>query len=160
MGNSDAFGYWTEFFSIVGRYKTPREQNAQVSSIKPFPPDQAELIKEIIDNRCYNELTQYISKQNSRLAFFVLGAFLMNVGAKMSEDLREKILHYSSWKYEENQLSFQTIIDIEERKKHLFDFRKKVKNYKNGVKVKFGVITSSNGDPTFHLPIDYRIKKL
>ena len=155
LDNTDAFGYWGEILSLIARYKTPKEQE-QFSG--PFPLgslDTENLIKEIIDNRCYNELFEYVSKQKSRLAFFVLGAFLMNVGAKMSQDLREKILDYSSWKYEENQL-FE---NIEERKKHLSDFRKKIKNYKNGVKVKYNIITflKSGHHDHFYLPIDYII---
>ncbi len=151
MDNADAFGYWLEFFTIISRYETPEEREPFLGQKLPD-----KLIKDIIDNRCYNELFEYVSKQNSRLAFFVLGAFLMNVGAKMSQDLREKILDYSSWKYEENQLSE----NIEERKKHLSDFRKKVKNYKDGVKIKFSIvdtIASRNGDHTFYLPINFRI---
>lgn len=75
----------------------------------------------------YEELIKFADNQKSRLAYMILGVIIMANGGKMTEDLKEKILKYSDWEYEENQLLNEQ--DIIERKNHLIEFRDKIKNY-------------------------------
>ena len=57
----------------------------------------------------------------------------MEYGAKMTEDVRERILEFSRWEDEEGQLVHKK--DREEREMYLLDFREKIRGYKGGVKV-------------------------
>lgn len=51
----------------------------------------------------------------------------MSHGAKLTEDLRQKILKYSDWRYERDQLKKKK--DRLERKRFLTDFREKIISY-------------------------------
>ena len=82
-------------------------------------------------NRCYDKLVHFVRNQNSRLAYMVLGVFLMEDGGKMTKELKEDILKYSDWEYEEHQ--FKTVEEQELRKQYLIKFRNKVKDYIPGV---------------------------
>jgi len=87
----------------------------------------------------YEELIKFADNQKSRLAYMILGVIIMANGGKMTEALKEKILKYSDWKYEENQLINEQ--DIIERKNHLMEFRDKIKNYDGTKQVKTPIYT-------------------
>ncbi len=80
--------------------------------------------------RCYDELIEMALTKNSRLAFQVLGYFLLTYGAKMTDDLKLLILENSRWIDDRRQLKEKK--DRIERRKYLFDFREKVLKYKTG----------------------------
>ncbi len=82
-------------------------------------------------DRCYDKLVHFIRNQNSRLAYIVLGVFLMVDGGKMTKELKEDILKYSDWAYEKHQ--FKNVEEEELRKKYLIEFREKIKGYIPGV---------------------------
>lgn len=132
MGNKEAETTWDLYMSLLQDQITDEEYE------RLFPenflgdfkfPDMS--AKGLID-RCYNELVDLVSKQNSRLAYQVLGVFLMKFRGRMTQDIRILILKNSEWKDERNQLVSEQ--DKSERRKYLADFREKVKNYKEGIK--------------------------
>ncbi|MBD3214094.1 MAG: hypothetical protein GF311_15905 [Candidatus Lokiarchaeota archaeon] len=82
--------------------------------------------KKIIE-RYYDEFLEYLSQQDSRLAYIVLGVFLMQFGAIITDDLKQKILKYSDWKWDKDQLEKRK--DRMERKKYTKEFRTKLKDY-------------------------------
>jgi len=84
------------------------------------------VMRELIEEN-FGELIEFTYKQNSRLAFQVLGIFLMRYGAKMPEGIKKDILKYSRWEDEEDQLL--NPLDKEDRFLYLTDFRDKIKNY-------------------------------
>ncbi|KKN56234.1 hypothetical protein LCGC14_0574410 [marine sediment metagenome] len=125
MGNRRAGWLWSRLFDIM--FRTLKDEE-----IDQYPhklPDG--LIKEAIE-RNYKRLVCFTNSQISRLAYQVLEVFLMKYGARMTEDVRKRILEFSSWEDEEEQLIYKR--EWEERKLYLFDFREKVKKYKEGVK--------------------------
>lgn len=89
-----------------------------------------QLVRSQID-RCYEELFHFVREQRSRLAYMVFGVFLMEDGGKMTNELKEDILKYSDWAYEKHQ--FKNLEEEELRKKHLIEFREKIKRYIPGV---------------------------
>lgn len=82
--------------------------------------------------RCYDKLTAFVRDQHSRLAYLVLGWFLMFFGGRMTEEVKREILKYSEWSYEKNQ--FKTEEERELRKRFLFEFREKIIKYKEGTR--------------------------
>ena len=92
------------------------------------------LVKDIINNRCYDKLVKFASLQNevfqnSQLAYIILGVFLMQFGANISIELRDMLLKYSKREYINNNLFFS--------EKDLYIFKKKLLSYKNGEKIEF-----------------------
>jgi len=82
--------------------------------------------------RSYDKLLKFVfNHQNPRLAFQVLGVFILNHGAKMSDDIRLLILTHSDWEAEQDQLMNKQ--DRAERKKWLLDFRERIENYVEGI---------------------------
>jgi len=88
-------------------------------------------VKQLIED-LYEDLVKTVIENKSRLAYQVLGVFLMEFGAKMTAAVRELILMHSRWEDEEEQLFDEK--DRAERFYHLSKFREKVSNYKNNVK--------------------------
>ena len=120
----------------------------------------------ILIERAFDNLVAHAYKKKSRLAFMVLGVFLMLYGNKIPEELRQTILKYSDWEYEKDQLKNEK--DRDERKRFLDDFREKIKNYDGTrvVKVPFYTVTRvingkrEKGDttPIWRQNIDYSIR--
>ena len=125
MGSWIANRYHQVLFYICWESKTGEEEIH-------FLPDSEfiDSMKVIID-RSYIELIDFVQKQQSRLAYLVLGWFLMFFGGKMTKEVKEQILKYSKWDYEE--LQFKTEEEKRLRKKFLSEFREKIINYKGGI---------------------------
>ncbi|MFW9895721.1 MAG: hypothetical protein ACFFD7_07945 [Candidatus Thorarchaeota archaeon] len=126
MGNKKAEILWWKLLGIIFRSLTDAEREQYPNELPDF------LIKELIMRR-YKRLVCFTNSQISRLAYQVLGVFLMKYGAKMTEQVRNRILKFSSWDDEEDQLINKK--DREERRMYLLDFREKVEKYKEGVKI-------------------------
>ena len=159
-GNIKAEVFFWAFLKIIYNFLTKKEVE-RYDGINEFIP--YELHREIINNRCYEDLVEFASRQDSRLAFMVLGVVIMKYGAKMTEELRELILKYSDWSFERDQLENKR--DRQERKKFLLDFREKIKDYQDGVETMVPVVPLTSlledklKDDSLidRRPIDYKI---
>ena len=159
MGNDEASSLDFDFIKIKNRYLTPEED-------KRYPRNIPENMHEVLIERAYGHLVAHAYRKESRLAFIVLGRFLMLNKGKITEELRQTILKYSDWEYEKDQLKSKK--DRKERKRFLDDFREKIKNYDGTkvVKVPFYSVTRvinekrEKGDttPIWRQNIDYSIK--
>ncbi|MFX1409584.1 MAG: hypothetical protein ACFFA6_04480 [Promethearchaeota archaeon] len=160
LGNDDAMLYLNKYVDITTK-DVPHNIFKKYSQGLPD-----ELYHELIKNS-YDQLFDYAYNQKSRLAFLVLGVFLMLHKAKLTEELRQIILNYSDWKYEEKQLKKKEY--RAERKYFLADFRKKIKEYDGTRRVKVPLYTvtrvinekKAKGDssPIWRQNIDYTIKE-
>lgn len=158
-GNDEASSLNSDFIDIKIDHLTPEEE-------KKYPISVPESMDTILIERAYDQLIAYAYTKKSRLAFMVLGCFLMLYKSKITEELRQTILEYSGWGYEKDQLKDEK--DREERKRFLDDFRNKIKNYDGTkeVKVPFYSITQiimekrekSDTTPIWRQNIDYSIK--
>ena len=159
LGNAEATDLDCDFFDIEDSFCTAEEH-------EKYPKLTPNWMHEILIERSYDSLVDHAYKSKSRLAFMVLGCFLMYYKGKMTEELRQTILKYSDWEYEKDQLKSKK--DRKERKRFLDDFREKIKNYGRTkvVKVPFYSVTSvvnqkrEKGDnaPIWRQNIDYSIK--
>ncbi len=154
MGNKEAKKYWYKYMTL--RFEQIMDLEHQEFFPEPYAgnyklPDE---FNQTLIDRCYDKLLDLASKQDSRLVYQVLGVFLMKFGAKMTEKVKELILKNSEWEDDQEQLKNDQ--DRKERKKYLFDFAEKVKNYKEGqnINVPWGEFSSIDRNP-----IDYRILK-
>lgn len=120
LGNDEAMSYLYEYIRVIMNYLTTEEENKYP---KKVPND----LKKILIERCYNNLVDHAYRKGSRLAYLVLGLFLMSRSARITDDLKQKILKYSDWKYEKNQLKNKK--DRNERKSFLAEFREKISHY-------------------------------
>jgi len=127
MGNEKAWEYWCQFFGLCKDYLTS-EENIRFPDSLPY-----EIVCSLVE-RCYNELVGLAFSQNARLAFQVLGDFLMSHGAEMTEDLKKIILKNTLWRNDRSYLKDKK--DRLERRKYLFDFREKIIKYESGVIIK------------------------
>ena len=158
-GNNEASKLNSDFLDIKIDHLTPGEN-------KKYPKNIPENMHRILIERAYDQLIAHAYKTRSRLAFMVLGCFLMRYRIKITEELKQIILKYSDWEYEKDQLKDER--DRNERKKFLDDFRDKIKNYDGTkvVKIPFYSITRiinekrERGDvtPIWRQNIDYSIK--
>ena len=159
LGNDEASDLSSVFIDIVLDHLTPEEE-------EEYPRKIPDHLFEILIGRAYDQLVAYAREKKSRLAFMVLGCFLMRNKIKIAKDLRHTILKYSDWDYEKDQLKNEK--DREERKNFLDDFRKKIKDYDGSKVVKVPYYTVSRvinekrekGDitPVCRQNIDYSIK--
>lgn len=122
MGNKKAGILYWGFFDIIIDNMTSEEQKEG--------NDSRDLYRKIINNRCFEGLLEFASRQNSRLAYQVLGVLLMRYGANMPENIRELILSHSRWEDEEYQLKITS--DKRNRFKFLHEFREKIRHYREG----------------------------
>ncbi|MFX1458876.1 MAG: hypothetical protein ACFFBT_05355 [Promethearchaeota archaeon] len=120
MGNSEADMFEFEFIEIMNDHLTPEE-------IKIYSKDIPDSMDKILIERAYEKLIIHAYSKNSRLAFLVLGQFLMSFQGKMDVDLKKVILECSDWKYEKHQLENED--DRKDRKRYLADFQEKIKEY-------------------------------
>ena len=112
-------------------------------------------------------LKQFVESKKSRLAYMMLGMYLMSKGAKIDEDLKNKVLEYSDWKHEKDQIVNERLRI--QRKKNLDEFRENIIKYDgtNRIPLQVDNITSvinrkfdeSDGSPIKLKNIDYSIKK-
>ncbi|MHA1104268.1 MAG: hypothetical protein ACTSPN_00845 [Promethearchaeota archaeon] len=124
-----------------------------------------ERYKELIDF-VYEDLKQFIESMKSRLAYMILGMYLMMKGAQIDDELKQQILKYSDWKYEKDQINNER--HRIQRKNNLDEFRENLKKYdgKEKIPLQFDTITSvlnrkfeeSDGSPVKLKNIDYSIK--
>jgi len=133
-GNDEAWHLSSDFIDIMIDHLTPEEN-------KKYPRRIPDSMDKILIERAYDKLVACAYEKKSRLAFMVLGVFLMLHKSKITEELRQTILKYSDWEYEKDQLKSEE--DRKERKKFLDDFREKIKNYDGTkvVKVPFYTVT-------------------
>lgn len=153
MGNWRAKHYREDLLFICFDSKTPEERK-QVRRGSEF----IDFMRILID-RCYDKLIAFVREQHSRLAYLVLGWILMRFGGKMTNEVKEQILKYSDWKYEECQ--FKTEEEKELRKKYLSEFREKMVIYTEGIPLSVTEETLSdiyyNDGPWGLTPIKYEI---
>jgi len=124
MGCSEASTYWFCYSDYIWSNLTDNE-------IKTFKSIPEERIRSLIEAH-YDILVKLAIEKKSRLAYQVLGVFLMDFGAKMTNAVRELILIHSHWEDEKDQLFNEK--DRAERFFYLSEFCEKVKTYKEGVK--------------------------
>lgn len=123
MGSSIASTYWFQFSGLIDSSLTEVEKE----TLYDIPKERwAFLIYER-----YEDLVRLAINQRSRLAYQVLGVFLMKFGVKMTNALKELILIHSRWEDEKAQLLDEN--DRAERFFYLSEFRKKIESYKEGV---------------------------
>jgi len=115
MGNDEAIEVYCDLVSLVVSKATEEELLGYKDHIIPKPRYQ-ELI-----NLCYFDLVNYVELKESRMAYIVLGIFLMSYGIPIDVKLKEDILEYSRWEYEKDQIILQE--DKVVRKRHLDEFR-------------------------------------
>jgi hypothetical protein len=102
--------------------RVKRDQNFQSKILLNF--------NRYLIERCYKELVSKAKEIGSRYAFQALGIFLMENGAKMTDEIRRLILENSRWRDERNKnLSRQEKI---KRRKDLINFQAKILEYKEG----------------------------
>lgn len=157
-GNSEASSLTCDFIEIMNSYLTSTE-------IEKYPRETPRYLWKTLIERASDHLITHVYKQNSRLAFLVLGSFLMFYKSKMTKELKQVILGYSDWEHEKDQL--QNARDRKERKKFLDDFREKIKNYDGSKVIKLPLYTVTRvinekrekGDttPIWRKNIDYSI---
>ncbi len=158
-GNDEASNLDSDFIDIMIDHLTPEEN-------KKYPRRIPDSMDKILIERAYDKLVAYAYEKKSRLAFMVLGCFLMLSKVKITEELKQTILKYSDWEYEKDHLKNKK--DREERKRFLDDFREKIKKYDGSkvVKVPFYTVTrvidekKARGDnsPIWRQNIDYSIR--
>ncbi len=124
MGNKEAWVFYYEFIKIAKYHLTPDEKEM-------YPRKVPQDLFRVLIERSYNLLVAHANKKKSRLAFMVLGYFLMLHKVEMTEKNRHEILKYSDWEFEKHQ--FKNSKDREERKEFLDNFRSKIEVY-NGSK--------------------------
>jgi len=153
MGNWRANRYLQDLLFICWESKTVEEESHLL-------PDSEfiDSMRVLID-RSYGELIDFVQRHQSRLGYLVLGWFLMFFGGKMTKEVKEQILKYSKWDYEE--LQFKTEEEKKLRKKYLSEFREKIINYKGGIPTSITEETLSdiyyNNGPWDLTPIKYDI---
>ena len=125
LGNDEASRLNSDFIDIMISHLTPEEE-------KEYPRKTPKHMFEVLIERAHDQLLAHAYAKKSRLAFMVLGCFLMRYRIKITEELKQIILKYSDWEYEKDQLKNE--VDREERKRFLEDFRERIKNY-DGTKV-------------------------
>ena len=158
LGNDEASILNSDFIDIMIDQLTSEEN-------KKYPINVPETMNRILIERAYDQLIAHAYMKKSRLAFMVLGCFLMRYRIKLTEELKQMILEYSDWEYEKGQLKDKK--DRKERKKFLNDFCEKIKSYDGTkvVKVPFYTVNRvidekrENGDitPILRQNIDYAI---
>jgi len=122
LGSDDAMELNYNYISIMNKCLSPEERKEKMKdSVGKNRMDK------ILINRCYNQLVEFAQHQKSRLAFIVLGEFIMAHAGEIDVDLRRLIIKYSNWSYERHQ--FINKRDRKERKNFLMDFRRKIKKY-------------------------------
>jgi hypothetical protein len=156
MGNWRADHYFEDLFFICLESETDEEKK-QVRPENEFLDSMKILI-----GRCHDKLITFARRQHSRLAYLVLGWFLMFFGGEFTEEIKEQILKYSEWKYE--KLQFKTEEEKELRKKYLSEFREKIVNYIEGTPTLISEETLSdiyyNNGPWDLTPIKYDLRKM
>lgn len=163
MGNTEAWVYWSHFYELIRSSLSDKEEVEHISDDR---------IRDLIAD-LFEDLVKNAIEYKSRLAYQVLGVFLMKFGAKMNSAIRELILIHSRWEDEEDHLFDEK--DRAERFYHLSNFCDKVSNYRNNVKTtvfyespanivvelrKQGAITTEYPliAPPQRTPINYSIK--
>ena len=131
MGNDRAEELWDHLFDIAYSYATEEEFKKYHREVGDSYPHE---FYRVLINRSFEELVEFVFKDSSRLAFQVLGVFIINKGASMPEDIRELILAHSEWEDERDKIDDDK--DRVERKKWLLDFQERVRNYVEGIPVK------------------------
>ncbi|NGX49266.1 MAG: hypothetical protein K940chlam5_00863 [Candidatus Anoxychlamydiales bacterium] len=127
LGNDLAMHFYHEYILIINKNLTPVEREMREAS-----KDRREIDK-IFIARNYNQLFRFAQNQKSRLAFIILGWYIISHAGALPENLKQVILKYSDWSYEEFQLKSKK--DRKERKYFLNDFREKLQNYDGSEKV-------------------------
>ncbi len=128
--------YEGEFERIMANSTTSEDQKYFLDKMKSLAAhaslDKAREIfiesDRILINRCYNELVDFAKEQYSRFAYQALAIFLMEHGAKMTDDVKKLVIDNSLWKDERHKLKERR--ERIQRKKLLFDFRAKILDYK------------------------------
>jgi len=136
-GNRHASDIYSALLSNCNNYLTPEQQKMSSQEYKEVRnKDYENRITTV--NKWYkisadqglDDLTKFIERIGSRLAFQVLGFFLMQIGANISDKLKKLILENSELKDDLPYLKKKK--HQEERTKYLLDFHKKIKNYESG----------------------------
>ncbi len=142
---------WDNLFDIAYKSATEDEFKKYHKDITDTYP--TEFLKQLV-NRGFEKLLKFVfDHQNPRLAFQVLGVFILNYGLKMPDDIRVLILAHSDWGSEQHQLKNEQ--DKSERNKWLLDFRERVENYVEGSSVKIPYETPRKAGYIDRQPIDY-----
>jgi len=128
MNDKEEQEFWRNNISLQDALKI--RLGEETTEIRNKKNKISQIMRSLID-RCYDTLVSFVRDQNSRLAYLVLGVFLMEDGGKMTDELKEIILRYSDWEYERHQ--FKILEEEELRKNYLFEFRKKIMEYIPGV---------------------------
>ncbi|KKM72149.1 hypothetical protein LCGC14_1423420 [marine sediment metagenome] len=132
LGGDESFQLLFEYEKIIRKSLPPKIYKDYPDGI-PIEIYQSQIEKH------YEELIKFADNQKSRLAYMIMGVVIMVNCGKMTEALKEKILKYSEWELEENQLINEQ--DLIERKNHLMAFREKIKNYDGTKQVKTPLYT-------------------
>jgi len=92
--------------------------------------DKKLLTKDLFENNLDKIMKIIKSRHNSRIAYQVVGRFVLLLGIDIPIETKNFIIHAADWRYEEDLWSVNF---LEERKFYLKDFRKKILTYRSGV---------------------------
>lgn len=153
MGNKDADWLFYAYGSFILSHFTDSQWEAYMKEKKANPKKDIELMhkhRRKVLSQCYNDLLRFVESKRSRLAYQVLGVFLMNMGASISEDLKQTILENARW---EDVPYLKREQDQEERKKALSIFRKALNNYEGKLppEIKLNPERGYLRQPIYHL---------
>ncbi|MFX1588211.1 MAG: hypothetical protein ACFFC1_08655, partial [Promethearchaeota archaeon] len=118
-----SWSYLDKFEQLIEDHLTPSDNARMKNGLTSL--EYGILRKEVIE-RCYDDLVEFSHQQNSRLAFQVLGYFLMDDRVKMTDDVKRLILKNSLWKDERHK--FKDKESRIKRKRELLGFRAKILN--------------------------------
>lgn len=121
MGNDWAWEIWEEYFMFCSGFLTDEEHARHEHRY----PDS--LPMKVLINRCFAGLVNLARSIKIRLAFQVLGDFLLEFKAPISNELKEEILQNSRWRDDRKLLIDKK--DRLERRTYLYDFVEKILLY-------------------------------
>lgn len=130
MGNEDADYIFYSYSRFLTVHFTDKQWEQYQEECRDFPKKRDKIrhrYEQVILEGCYDNFLDYVEKKQSRLAYQVLGVYLMNNGHFLSNNLKEIILKNARWKDDEEYLKNE--YDKQERKKVLEIFRDAIQNY-------------------------------
>ncbi|KKM72423.1 hypothetical protein LCGC14_1420690 [marine sediment metagenome] len=151
MGNIRADNLWSDLFHIAYKSATDEECKKYLKNTTDVYP--SEFFNQLV-KRSYGKLLKFVFNHNNpRLAFQVLGVFILDYGLKMPDDIRRLILSHSDWESERDQLKNEQ--DRAEREKWLLDFKERIENYVEGISVNIPHETPRDTEYIDRRPIIY-----
>lgn len=155
MGNEDAQLLFYQFSRFITVNYTSEQWKLSLKEQKKNILKQREVIMRhdrSIYSECKEDLIEFAKAKHSRLAYQVLGVFLMNIGVFISDELKKLIINNTRW--EDDVLYLKNKQEKKERKEVLIRFKEALKNYNNFLDEKLIKLNPEHGllrSPIYHL---------